>query len=433
MNQTSGKFNVPTMLVTAAIVAMSLGTALCAESCLAVSQRKSVNLTCSGQAADTFRHIYWKSGDADTLIANCYYSHDECYINDTQRYWARRKDPSDSSFESSLIIKEVEKEMVITCFLWLAGREDEILINTTRVLVDGVCDKDKEAMQSTRTSYLPNTLSTNLLENQTSNFPTTSSYSTDSTMTTPTSTTPTSTTTTSTTIPKLNGAHLMTKTEFYDKRDNDKSEDKLNFLSLILLGIIGTIVCAVMIILVRRKLVKRRKRPNAIPLFTDHYDIPECEGHFYNTLNFSDDVVNNSVSPILALPLPPRPIRPCRDELNESSPQPPAYSEIYEIRTLFNDAQVNASSAHTLSRDDHRQRIENDQLRDATTQQPHRSTPTMKIPQTFRCNHNSTEPNSPPPDYDTSMRLKSPNWHSTTFNPDTDYIEAMPPPPNYIT
>ena len=132
----------PLFLARRALIMIALSTVVtlgvtCNQVC--AEAHTNLTLTCSGGYKSDFKHVYWKAGSANKSIASCYNRNTECYIHDGLRYWADRADLNDTVFESSLLVENIGHNIVIKCFLWVAGWKKETLINTTRILVDGDC------------------------------------------------------------------------------------------------------------------------------------------------------------------------------------------------------------------------------------------------------------------------------------------------------
>jgi hypothetical protein len=199
----------------------------------------------------------------------------KCFThNNRKKYQIERKDPNNETFNSTLVIPDVESNMLIKCFRSQLGCLIGELFKSTRILVDGVCpDEIQTNPTQTTKSYVPNPHGSDTNTNLRS--------STASTTNTNLRSSTASTTTSALNIPTANHAFSINdnivKVTGYRQSDDDKTINEPKFLTPILLGIIGLLVIIMLICVIHKN-----RRLRIIPVRTDNYNLPAAvDRHVY--------------------------------------------------------------------------------------------------------------------------------------------------------
>jgi hypothetical protein len=180
----------------------------------------------------------------------------KCFThNNIKIYQIERKDPNNTTFNSTLLIPNVESNMLIKCFRSQPGCLIQELIKSTRILVDGMCPNEiKTNPTRTTKSYVPNTRGSDTNTNLRSSTA--------------------STTTSALNIPTANNAFSINNNEVikmigHRQSVDDKTINEPKFLTPIMLGMIGLLVIIMLICLIHKN-----RRLRIIPVRTDNYNLP---------------------------------------------------------------------------------------------------------------------------------------------------------------
>jgi hypothetical protein len=182
----------------------------------------------------------------------------KCFTHTNKKniYQIERKDPNNTTFNSTVVIPNVESNMLIKCIRSQPGWLIQELIQSTRILVDGVCPNEiKTNPTRTTRSYVPNTRGSDTNTNLRSSTAST----TTSALNTPTANHDFS----------INNNEVIKKMIGHRQSDDDKTINEPKFLTPIMLGIIGLLVIIMLICLIHKN-----RRLRIIPVRTDNYNLP---------------------------------------------------------------------------------------------------------------------------------------------------------------
>ena len=247
----------PIMQAIVATVSLYIYLVTCDESCEPIHKNSALHLSCSGETNNIkLTQIYWKIYDQYETFADCSHHSMKCFThNNIKIYQIERKDPNNTTFNSTLLIPNVESNMLIKCFRSQPGCLIQELIKSTRILVDGMCPNEiKTNPTRTTKSYVPNTRGSDTNTNLRSSTA--------------------STTTSALNIPTANNAFSINNNEVikmigHRQSVDDKTINEPKFLTPIMLGMIGLLVIIMLICLIHKN-----RRLRIIPVRTDNYNLP---------------------------------------------------------------------------------------------------------------------------------------------------------------